>query len=211
MFDVSPVLLLTALSLGIGHAILAPDHSIPFIAMAWEGRWSLRKALVVTFLCGLAHILSSVFIGLIGIGLKWEVSRAVSIEAFRGDWIGWMLMAFGFLYLIWGLKKAYAVHRDESEKPSSGKTWLFFLVFAFGPCEPLIPLLMYPASHQSPASLLVVTLTFGAATLLTMLAVVAFALAGVRSISPRKWERFAPALAGGTILLCGAAVQFLGL
>ncbi len=211
MFDLSPYLLLTAVSLGVGHTLLGPDHSIPFIAMAWEGRWSLKKTMAVTFLCGLAHILSSVAIGLIAIGFKWEVSRAVSIETFRGNWIGWMLMGFGLVYLIWGMKKAYAIRHAADEKPSSKKTWLFFLLFAFGPCEPLIPLLMYPASHQSATSLLVVTMTFGAATLITMLSAVAFGLAGVRSISPGRLGRFAPALAGGTIFLCGAAVQFLGL
>lgn len=41
-----------------------------------------------------------------------------------------------------------------------------------GPCEPLIPIMMYPALQQNISGSFLATGLFGAATILTMLAVV---------------------------------------
>ncbi|MCU0606921.1 MAG: hypothetical protein MUF78_05780 [Candidatus Edwardsbacteria bacterium] len=89
--------------------------------------------------------------------------------------------------------------------------WVLFVVFVFGPCEPLIPLLMYPAARHSATGVAMVTAVFGLTTLATMLAMVLGARRGI-ALMPTAWaERYTHALAGGSILLCGLAIQFLGL
>jgi hypothetical protein len=70
---------------------------------------------------------------------------------------------------------------------------------------------MYPAARESLAGVMAVTTVFGAVTLLTMLATVAIALKGLEKIRLRPLERYAHALAGGTVLACGLAIVFLGL
>ena len=85
------------------------------------------------------------------------------------------------------------------------------MIFLLGPCEALIPLLMFPAATESWGALFLVTGTFGLATVGTMLAVVFASLAGLQRFSFRRMERYAHALAGVTILCCGVAIQFLGL
>jgi sulfite exporter TauE/SafE len=47
--------------------------------------------------------------------------------------------------------------------------WVLFTIFLFGPCEPLIPLVMYPAAKANFIGIAIVTALFGAATLVTML------------------------------------------
>ena len=89
--------------------------------------------------------------------------------------------------------------------------WVLFVIFVLGPCEALIPLLMFPAALESWGSLLLVTGTFGIMTVATMLGMVFAGTAGLSRISFRGAERYTHALAGGTILLCGVAIQFLGL
>ena len=65
------VLLGTAASIGLVHTLLGVDHSLPFVALGRAQGWSLKRTLAVTFGCGLAHVLSSVLIGAIGIGLHF--------------------------------------------------------------------------------------------------------------------------------------------
>jgi len=61
------LLSVTAVSLGFIHTILGPDHYLPFIVLSEARKWTTKKTMFITFLCGLGHVLSSVILGLIGI------------------------------------------------------------------------------------------------------------------------------------------------
>jgi len=100
------VLMLTAGSIGFFHTLFGPDHYVPFIMMAQSKSWSLRKAALITFVCGLGHVLSSVLLGTIGIGFGLAVKKLAVFESFRGNIAAWGLIAFGFVYFVWGIKKA---------------------------------------------------------------------------------------------------------
>ena len=89
--------------------------------------------------------------------------------------------------------------------------WALFVVFILGPCEPLIPVLMVPASQHSVWGTAAVVLAFGAATLATMLAVVYLGIRGVERLPLAAAERYAHALAGAALSLCGLGILFLGL
>jgi threonine/homoserine/homoserine lactone efflux protein len=70
---------------------------------------------------------------------------------------------------------------------------------------------MYPAAQKSFWGLIIVTLVFSAATIGTMLVIVMLARRGVRLLELPALQRYSHAIAGATILLCGLAIQFLGL
>jgi len=89
--------------------------------------------------------------------------------------------------------------------------WVLFTIFVLGPCEPLIPILMYPAARESTGGLILVTAVFGTVTIATMLAVVMLASWGVGLTRLGRLERYTHVLAGAAILLSGLAIQFLGL
>ena len=227
-------LTMTAASLGFLHTLLGPDHYLPFVVMARARRWSQVRTAWITLLCGLGHIGSSVMLGLAGIALGIAVTRLEGIEALRGDLAAWALIAFGLVYFAWGLKKAGRnrphehghVHEDgivHTHRHIHGTDhahvhgdnrritpWVLFTIFVLGPCEPLIPVLMVPAAKESLSGLLWVTGVFGGVTILTMMGIVLISLRGITLIPLRGLERYAHALAGGTICLCGIAVQFLG-
>jgi len=99
-------LLWTALSLGFVHTLLGPDHYLPFVALARAGQWSLRKTLLVTVLCGIGHVLSSVVLGLVGVGAGLALSSLESVEDSRAELAVWALIGFGVLYGGWGLWRA---------------------------------------------------------------------------------------------------------
>lgn len=88
--------------------------------------------------------------------------------------------------------------------------WVLFTIFVFGPCEPLIPLLLYPAVQQSPGGVALVATVFGLATLTTMVAAVLLCQAGSERLPLGSLERYTHALAGAALALCGVAIQFLG-
>jgi len=84
-------------------------------------------------------------------------------------------------------------------------------IFVFGPCEPLIPLLIYPAAQSSIQGVFLVAGLFSLVTIGTMLAVVHGLLSGLHILPLQKIERYTHALAGFVIMLSGLAIQFLGL
>lgn len=222
-------ILLTAASLGFIHTVLGPDHYIPFVALARARSWSRARTALITFLCGLGHVLSSVLIGLAGIWLGTAVGRLEWLEGLRGGLAGWLLVAFGLAYMAWGIKKAVRgekhthphVHDGGGEHAhdhaheaghvhphgASLTPWALFIVFIFGPCEPLIPVLMYPALNSGLGLSLAAAAVFSVVTVSTMLACVFLLLGGIRLLPAERLERYAHALAGFAILACGVAVK----
>jgi len=230
-------LLITAATLGFFHTLLGPDHYLPFIAIAWARKWSALKTAVITFLCGVGHIASSVVLGLVGVALGMAVNKLELFESARSNVAAWLLIAFGIAYSAWGLRAAFQkkshshhhvhlpgtvhehhhdhgsahVHIHDEDESKNVTPWVLFIIFVFGPCEPLIPILMYPAAKNSMLGLWLVTIVFGAVTISTMLATVLLARAGVSFLPMTRFQRYSHAIAGATILLCGLAIQCLGL
>jgi sulfite exporter TauE/SafE len=242
------LLILTAASLGFVHTLLGPDHYLPFVAMGAARKWSMRRTLSVTALCGVGHVLGSVLLGAVGIMLGVAVGHLEWIEGLRGDVAAWLLIGFGLAYLAWGVRRALRarphthahVHGDgtrhehahghltehahvhdlpvirlddpRASKPAlpSLTPWALFVIFVLGPCEPLIPLLMYPAAQHSVLGTVAVVGAFGAATLVTMLTVVWIARRGLSHLPGEALGRWSHALAGAAVSLCGLSIVFLG-
>ena len=233
------ILAATAATIGFVHTLTGPDHYLPFIVIGRARNWSLGRTLGVTALCGIGHVLGSVALGLLGIGLGLAVGQLNVIEGVRGDIASWLLISFGLVYAVWGLRKAlrdkphthvhlhsdgtahehhHSHHHEHShvhDEPGAAKRsltpWALFVIFVLGPCEPLIPILMYPAATSSFLDLALVTLIFAVVTVATMLLMVYLAQRGISLIPMRRIERYTHVIAGTAILGSGLAIRFLGL
>lgn len=230
------LLTITAASIGFVHTLIGPDHYLPFIVMSKAGNWSRFKTIMITLLSGVGHVLSSVVLGVIGIAMGLAIGFLEDIESSRGDLAAWALFVFGFAYFIWGIRRAIRnkphkhihvhdgqahvhdhthtlehAHVHTEEGRSNLVPWILFTVFILGPCEPLIPILMYPAATESVSGLIIVTAVFGLTTIITMLGIVWLGLLGINRLPFGKMERYSHAMAGGAITLCGFAMLFLGL
>lgn len=235
----------TAASIGFLHTVLGPDHYLPFVAMSRVGGWSLAKTVIITLVCGIAHVLSSVALGVIGIAFGVALLKLEAIEGLRGDLAGWLLLTFGLVYFVWGVRRAIRnkphahphahvdgvihahrhvhagghvhVHQQTDSSASehgpgtvrtgSMTPWVLFTIFLFGPCEPLIPLLMYPAAKGQMWHVVLVTAIFGTTTIATMVTIVVMAHATVGRMAFTRFERYGHALAGFVVLACGAAIK----
>jgi nickel/cobalt transporter (NicO) family protein len=261
----SPELLslsLAAAWTGFVHCLCGPDHYVPFVAMSRVGAWSLRKTLVITFLCGIGHVLGSALIGFVGIALGLIVFQLEQTESVRGDIAAWGLFGFGAVYTLIGIVHAlrsdlrrsgveqiaatdstgiranalssakeqnanplseesnnpYSSSQTEMNSPAvaspspaivANKTmtpWILFVVFLFGPCEPLIPYLMVPAAKANMWGVAWVTLLFGVTTLATMTTLVALIYRGTLAMQFNSLQRWGHAVAGLVVLVCGAAM-----
>jgi hypothetical protein len=215
------------------HTAVGPDHYLPFVMLGRARRWSMARTLTVTALCGLGHVASSLLLGGVGLLVGLGVSRLELLEGGRGSLAAWGLVAFGGAYALWGLRRALrsrkgllphdhhghvhihrhgvATHEHDEEGGSSASFWMLFLIFVLGPCEPLIPLFILPASEGRWGLATAAGLVFGLVTVLTMLAMVGLAYAGARRLPLGPLERWSHVLAGGTIAASGLAILFLGL
>ncbi len=226
----------TAVTIGFIHTLVGPDHYIPFIVMGEARRWTIRRTMVITFLCGLGHVLSSVIVGFIGIGAGISLSKLEFFESFRGNIAAWLLVAFGLVYMLISLRSLYrkrehvhAHHHTDGtdhehehghlsghshihlENKKNMTPWILFLIFVLGPCEPLIPIVMYPAAENNFHGVIIVSLLFSLVTIATMMSVVLAFRLGLSRINLRPLERYVNVIAGATILISGLAIQFLGL
>ncbi len=237
MYQELSLLLITTISIAFIHTIAGPDHYLPFIVMAKARKWSHFKTSWITFLCGIGHIGSSVILAFIGIAFGIAVFKVQLFDSYRGDLAALLFTGFGLVYLVWGLRKAYKnkphkhihfhsdgnphihehTHTDEhshvheKEGKANITPWVLFTIFVLGPCEPLIPLLMYPAAKGNYTELTIVTLVFGVITIATMMTLVLLTSYGLKLLPLKSLERYTHAIAGGTIFACGLGMLFLGL
>ena len=236
MNDSITLLSVTAISIAFFHTILGPDHYLPFIVLSEAKKWTLRKTMFITFICGLGHVLSSVVLGLVGIAVGISLNRLVDTESFRGNIAAWLFIAFGLVYMIISIRNLirdkkhshahfhpggekhahehnhHREHLHVHEKDVVKTTpWILFLIFIFGPCEPLIPILMYPAAQSNIGGAVMVSLLFSAVTIATMMSVVLVFKLGFSKINLKPVEKYSNVIAGAVIFFSGIAIQFLGL
>jgi len=227
------LLAITAASIGFVHTLFGPDHYLPFIVMAKARNWSLSKTTLITALCGIAHVGSSIALGFIGMAFGIGISKLEIFEGFRGNMAGWAFIIFGLGYLIWAIWKQIKnkphkhshihsdgtlhqhTHHHKGEHLHAHKKnitpWILFTIFLLGPCEPLIPFLMYPAANSSIGGVIFISSIFAITTVATMIVVVVAASFGITMIPFGKLEKYVHVIAGATILLSGIGIQFMGI
>lgn len=225
------VLIITAISIASLHTLTGPDHYLPFIALSKARRWSLSKTIGWTILCGSGHVFSSVLLGLGGAALGWSFAQLNWFENIRGGIAGWIMLFFGLAYGCWGLYQASKniAHKhfdfDEADnlyvfEHKHGEAvlpkerhkvtpWVLFIIFVLGPCEPMIPLLYFPAAKNSWFGMVVLIIIYTLVTLLTMLLMVIIGYFGFDFFKVAKMEKYVHALGGFTIFICGAGMVFL--
>lgn len=223
-------LMVAAATVGSLHT-LAPDHWVPFAALARARDWSQLRTARLTFLCGFGHVTVSALLGVLALFLGLE-----AVHAFGSSLEGMaplLLIGFGLAYMTWGLWRSFRGrimhHVDHLEgRPHShehahshghhhhhheGKgltEWSLFLLFCADPCVAVIPLIM-AASSGGWGAVGAVVLVYEIATIATMLILVAIAHAGATKVRVSWFDRYGDAVAGAVIVLFGTLVTVLGI
>jgi hypothetical protein len=226
--------LAAAATIGFVHTLLGPDHYVPFISLARVQNWTLLRTLATVAACGVAHVLGSAALGSIGLATGAAIGNLDALETGRGDFAAWAMVLFGLAYFSWGLRRGLVTasgltphahgdhvhihrhgsgdHEHAAEDPARPRTfWALFVLFVLGPCEPLIPLFVLPASRGRWDLALATILVFAIVTVATMLFATTLGLLGARKIQFGAAERYAHAMAGAAVATSGLMVIGLGL
>ncbi|MGZ6142044.1 MAG: hypothetical protein ACXWLM_01840 [Myxococcales bacterium] len=222
-------LAVAAASVGALHSV-APDHWVPFAALARARRWSAWKTARITLACGFGHVTVSAALGVLALALGMASLRVLGerLEAVAGL----LLMAFGLAYGIWGLRNAMHarlhVHsrvidaaqphpngapwgaHAHGEDASKLTAWTLFLLFSADPCVAVMPIL-FAAAPLGAGRATAVVLVYEAATLGAMIPLVLLSRAGVSKLSWHWLDHYADGAAGGIIAAVGLAVTLLGI
>ena len=228
--------LVAAASIGFVHTLLGPDHYVPFISLARAQHWTIGRTLAIVAACGVAHVLGSAMLAGVGLAAGAAIGEMEGVEAGRGSVAAWAMVAFGAAYCAWGIRRAFVTskglaphshgdhvhihtdgvthhhHAGDTDAPVQPRTfWALMVLFILGPCEPLIPLFLLPASRGRWDIAIATILVFGIVTVVTMVAVTAAGFYGARQINFGGAERYAHAFAGGAVAISGLMVIGLGL
>ncbi len=232
-----PLLILTSISIAVIHTLSGPDHYIPFIVLSNERKWSAKKTTSIVLFCGIGHVISSVLLAFAGIWLQTSVLSISGLEEYRGSIASWILFLFGFAYLIWGIWKLIRqnskhshlhfhqngiphthTHNHESShvhihlSPQKNITpWVLFIIFIFGPCEPMIPLIMGSQLQYGWNQTVLIILLFSAFTISSMMMMVFAGLYGFSKLKTEWVEKYTTVISGGALSLCGVGMIWLGL
>ncbi len=230
-------LTVTAGIVGVVHTLLGPDHYVPFMALGRARDWSHSRTLRLVLACGIGHVGVSVLIAVVGVSLGASLLDLERLDGLRGDAAGWVLLAFGLAYLMWGIRTARRgrthshahVHPDGTVHAhrhdhagehahahgaaASGRgpvVWALVLIFVLGPCEALLPLLVVPVARGDALGAVAIAGVFGIATLSAMVGAVWVGLTGAGRLRSPWLSRWGHSLAGAAVAGCGIAV-LLGL
>ncbi len=222
-------IVIAAASLGSVHTV-APDHWVPFAALARAERWSAGRTALVTALCGLGHVTVSVALGLLtalfGLELFNTFGRRLESAA------GFLLIGFGVVYGARGLHRSLSSrwhehgaadghlhwhggdhgHAHIHHRAAEGRVtaWTLFLLFSADPCVAVIPLMFAAVPLGWPSTLAVVT-AYEVATIATMIALVLPARVAASRVRGVWADRYGDAVAGGVIAAVGIVVVSLGI
>ncbi len=208
------VLALAAITVGSLHT-LAPDHWVPFAALARAQGWPASRTARITALCGFGHVTVSVLLGVLALLFGIEMLKAFGarMEAIAGL----LLVAFGAVYGLLGLRRAagrhfhghHHHHYDHVHEPERMTPWALFVLFSADPCVAVIPI-MFAAAPLGAARTAAVIAAYEIATIATMVALVLPARAMAGHVRGQWVTRYGDALAGGLIVCVGVAVTALG-
>ncbi len=188
--------------LSLFHALI-PSHWLPVIAIGRQEKWPVRQILWVTFLAGLAHVLSTVLLG----GALAAVGGVLSgrLEAFT-HWIApGLLMALGIFY-IWRHYYHHHFHLHAQNMRWGVVTSLTVAMF-FSPCLEIEGYFLAAGPYGWPF-VGVLALLYGVLTILGMLVWVRLVLSGLHRLNWHKLEHNAGLITGVTLIFSGLALFF---
>jgi nickel/cobalt exporter len=197
-------LLTGTLLLSLLHAAI-PNHWAPVLAVARAERWPLRRAVGLTAVAGLAHVLSTVLLGLVLGLLGWRLSNQFAQVA---SWAApVLLIGIGLLYALSGPGHA---HPDPATSSRRGKHFVLGLALTMflAPCLE-VQTFFLTAGTRGPVILALLMAVYLVASVAAMCALVAVAFRGLHRLPLASVARYERRLTGAVLVGVGIAGFFV--
>lgn len=197
-------ILLSSVALSVIHATI-PNHWMPFVAIGNTEQWSTKETLLATSVAGLAHVLSTI---LIGLGVGWA-GYALYEEY---EWLIYsvapaILILLGIIYLV--LDRRQNHHHDHfsgiADKENVSRTSLIgslAIAMFFSPCLELESY-YFTAGMYGWSAILAVSVIYLLVTVAGMILLVYLGLKGVEKFDLHFMEEHEKAITGWILILIG--------
>lgn len=196
-----------ALIISLLHALI-PNHWLPVLAIGRKQGWSLMETSKITFIAGLAHVISTLIIGFL-LGLI-GAELSAQIETFTKIIGPSILILIGLYYL----QQHYKHHHFHINKPAvaqkSKTSIIMALVIAMflSPCMEIEAYFLL-AGGKSWSVLIFIALMYASITLAGMLLWIRIVYKGLLKLNWHKWEHNAGIITGIVLIATGVLSFFI--
>jgi nickel/cobalt exporter len=198
-------LLTGCLLLSLLHAAI-PNHWAPVLAVARAERWPLRRAVGVTMVAGLAHVLSTVLLGLALGLLGWRLSARFS--QFAGVAAPALLVLIGLLYAFSGRGHTHPDPAPVAARPHGRVVLGLAATMFLAPCLEIQSFFLAAGTHGTP-TLAITMVTYLVVSVGAMSALVAAAYSGIRRLNLSGLAQHERRFTGAVLVLVGVAGLFV--
>jgi len=206
-------ILLGSLLLSAIHAAI-PNHWIPLVAIGRSERWSRSETLVFTGITGLAHVTSTILIGVVAGLLGHELSSRYSVVT--SVVAPAVLIGLGLIYLALEIKGSRHRHSHLATPEGAGNVSRFSLVASlsaamfFSPCIE-IEAYYFTAGTLGWPGIIVVSLVYLVVTVGGMVLLVDLGLRGMARMESHFLEHHEKGVTGLLLVGLGLLACFVEL
>ena len=195
-----------ALIISLLHAVI-PNHWLPVVAIGRKEKWTIQEVSKVTFICALAHGLSTVLIGallsLLGSKLDDNITHFTNIIA------PIILISIGLLFIYRHHRHKHFYINEELRKQKTKTAIITALVIAmfFSPCMEIEAYFLL-AGAIGYWLVLLIAATYLIITTVGMTLLVRYAYKGLLKLNWHSLEHNAGMITGFTLVITGI-ISFL--
>lgn len=196
-----------SLLISILHAVI-PNHWLPVLAIGKKEGWSLAETNRITFISGLAHVISTVIIGIL-LGLIGG-ELAAHIDAFTHVVAPCTLILIGFYFIRQHYKhRHFHVEKDVIEKKTKRSIITALVIAMFlSPCMEIEAYFLL-AGSKGWYFMAVIAALYSIITITGMLIWVRIVYKGLIKLNWHKWEHNAGIITGIVLIITGIISFFI--
>jgi hypothetical protein len=210
-------ILATGFAVALLHGAM-PNHWLPFVLVGRRQGWSGPKAVAVTAIAGVGHVMATMLLGVLVVasGLAFGDSVRPVLPFLAGG----LLIALGVYYLVrrgdghLHLPFAGRLARTQGAPGEAGAVSDraavigLFVFLSLSPCEAFLPLYL-SGLRYGWRGFGVLSLVLAAGAVLSMTGLTALSLAGSRRFGLKSAERYESMILGAALCLLGVLVMVL--
>lgn len=196
-----------SLIISLLHAVI-PNHWLPVIAIGRKEKWTTKEVTEVTFICALAHGISTVIIGVVLGFVGSELNN--SLTYFTNFIAPVILILLGLLF-IYRHHRHKHFHIDEDVKMKKSKTTIIVALVIAMFLSPCMEIEAYFLLAGASAAWLIwfLALLYLVVTTTGMVLFVRFAYTGLLKLNWHSLEHNAGIITGLTLVATGIATFFI--
>ncbi len=189
------------------HAVI-PNHWLPVLAIGKKEGWTLGETTRITFIAGMAHVISTVIIGILLGLIGGELTQ--NIENFTRVIAPCILILMG-LYFLRQHYKHHHFHVNEGaikKKSKNSIIWALIVAMFLSPCMEIEAYFLLAGTRGWYMMALIATI-YSLISIAGMLIWVRIVYTGMLKLNWHKWEHNAGIITGLVLIITGIISFFI--